>query len=62
MALPEDLPFKVVRDIGGQDEILARSASLIIARGAYGAAVGMYPRELIELRNGALVVQNSREP
>ena len=56
----EDLGFKVVKDLGAHDELLARAATLPIALGAYGAAVRMYPDEVIELRQGARVVERSR--
>jgi hypothetical protein len=57
----DDLGFKIVKDLGAHDEVLARAANLPIARGAYDAAVKMYPGELIELRQGARVVERSRD-
>ena len=57
----EDLTFKVVKDLGAHDEVLARAANLPIARGAFDAAVKMYPGETIELRQGARVVERSRD-
>jgi hypothetical protein len=56
----EDLSFKVVKDLGAHDELLALAANLPIARAAYEAAVKMYPGEVIELRQGARVVARSR--
>jgi hypothetical protein len=53
----EDLGFKIVKDLGAHDEVLARAANLPIARGAYLAAVKMYPDDVIELRQGARVVE-----
>jgi len=41
-----------VKDLGAYDEVLARAAALPIARGAYDAAVKMYPGEAVELRQG----------
>jgi hypothetical protein len=35
----------VVKDLGVHDEVLARAANLPIARGAFDAAVKMYPGE-----------------
>jgi hypothetical protein len=58
-AITEDLPFKVVRS-NGTDEVLARATHLLIARGAYQAAAKMYPDELIELRQGARIVEKSK--
>jgi hypothetical protein len=57
---PEDLSFKVVKDLGPHDEVLARAANLPIARGAFQAAAKMCPDEVIELRQGARVVERSR--
>jgi len=56
----DDLPFRVVR-CNGTDEVLARASNLVIARAAFGAAVGMYPDDLIHLCNRALIIQKSRE-
>jgi hypothetical protein len=52
------LAVKVVRS-NGTDEVLARATNLLIARGAYREAAGMYPDELIQLRQGARVVERS---
>lgn len=67
--MSDELPFKVVRSgagrfgqylrSNGHDELLALASNLIIARGAFGAAAGMYPEDLIELRQGARIVQKS---
>ena len=56
----EDLPFKVVRT-NSDDEVLARAASLIVGRAAYQAARRLYPKDLIEYRCGARVIERSRE-
>jgi hypothetical protein len=47
--MTDKLPFKVVRS-NGTDEVLARAGQMLIARGAYRAAVHMYPEDLIALR------------
>jgi len=58
----DELPFKIVR-ANRQDDLLALALALAlnlpIARGAFGAAVGMYPQDLIELRQGARIIQSS---
>ena len=56
----ENLPFKVVRT-NSDDEVLARAASLIVGRAAYQAARRLYPKDLIEYRCGARVIERSRE-
>jgi len=59
--MADDLPFKVVRSHeSDNDEVLARAANLKIARGAYSVAARMYPDDLIELRQGARIVDKSK--
>jgi hypothetical protein len=58
--IEDGLPFKVVRS-NGFDEILARATNLLIGRAAYETAARMYPRYIIQLRHGALVVEKSKE-
>jgi hypothetical protein len=57
--MSDELPFKVVRS-NGHDEQLARAVNMMIARGAYRAAVRMYPEDLIELRQGARLIEKSK--
>jgi hypothetical protein len=54
----EDCPFKVVRT-NGDDEVLARAANLLISRAAFETAKRMYPRDLIEYRRGAQIIDRS---
>jgi hypothetical protein len=54
----EDCPFKVVRT-NGHDEVLARAANLLIGRAAFETAKRMYPKDQIEYRNGAMVLDKS---
>ena len=59
--MADDLPFKVVRSHeSDNDEVLARASNLLIARGAYSVAARMYPDDLIELRQGARIVDKSK--
>jgi hypothetical protein len=58
-AMTEDLPFKVVRS-NGTDEVLARAMNLLVARATYREAARLYPEDLIELRQGARVIEKSR--
>jgi hypothetical protein len=57
--MTDDLPFRVVRS-NSHDELLAQAATLKIAQAAYRAAARMYPDELIELRQGARVIEKSK--
>jgi hypothetical protein len=50
---------KVVRS-NGTDEVLARAVNTLIARGAYREAARMYPEDLIELRQGARIIEKSK--
>jgi len=56
----EELPFKVART-NSHDEVLARSANLLVGRAAYETAKRMFPGDVIEDRNGALVMERSGE-
>jgi hypothetical protein len=56
--ITDELPFKVVRS-NGTDEVLARAMNLLIARGAYREAARIYPEDLIELRQGARIIEKS---
>jgi hypothetical protein len=55
----DELPFKVVR-ISSNYEVLARAANLMIARGAYLEAAGMYPDDKILLYEGAQMIEKSK--
>jgi hypothetical protein len=59
--LPENLPFRVIR-ANSEDEVIARAANLIVGRAAYETAVRLYPRDLIQYREGARVIACSDVP
>jgi hypothetical protein len=54
----EDCPFKVVRTYGS-DEVLARAINLQIGRAAFETAKRMFPKDLIEYRNGAQIIERA---
>jgi hypothetical protein len=54
----EDCPFKVVRT-NGSDEVLARAINLQIGRAAFETAKRMFPKDLIEYRNGAQIIDRN---
>jgi len=56
--LDDDLPFKVVRT-NAHDEVIARAANLIVGRVAYETARRLYPRDRIDYRCGARVIERS---
>ena len=55
-----DLPFKVVRT-NAHDEVIARAANLLVGRAAYETARRMYPKDRIDYRQGARVIERSDE-
>jgi hypothetical protein len=61
MIVIDELPFKVVRAHDhDHDEVLARAVNLLIARHAYREAARLYLEDLIELRQGARVIEKSK--
>ena len=54
----EELPFKIVRT-NGSDEVLARSINLLLGRAAFETAKRLYPKDLIEYRKGAHVMERA---
>src|SRR5258706_12098328 len=54
----EDCPFKVVRT-NGSDEVLARAANLLIGQAAFETAKRLYPKDVLEYRKGAMVLDKS---
>ena len=58
--MDDDLPFKVVRT-NSHDEVIARAANLLVGRAAYETARRMYPKDRIDYREGAHVIERSDE-
>ena len=56
----EDLPFKVVRT-NSYDEVLARATNLLLGRAAFETAKRLYPKDRIDYRCGARVIERSYE-
>jgi hypothetical protein len=54
-----DQNFKVVQVEGGRDELVATADNFVIARAAYDTAVSLWPKAVIQLRQGARVVQRN---
>ena len=57
----EELSFKVVKVHPAYDEPIAYAANLLVGRAAYETAARMYPRERIEMRQGARIIERSKE-
>jgi hypothetical protein len=54
----ENLPFKVVRT-NGSDEVIARTADLVVGRAAFERAATLHRKDVIEFRSGAMVLGRS---
>jgi hypothetical protein len=57
----EDLTFKVVRVYGSDDKVIVRASNLLLCRAAYDKAPFMYPTDHLEMRQGARVIEKSKE-
>jgi len=57
----EELSFKVVKVHLAHDEPIAYAVNLLVGRAAYETAVRMYPKDLIQMRQGARVIEKSRD-
>ena len=58
----EELSFKIVKNLGANNEVIARSKNFAVARAAYDCAVALWPHERIELRQGARTINKTNEP
>jgi hypothetical protein len=54
----DEFPFKVVRT-NGHEEVLARSVNLLIGRAAFEFAKRLFPKDRLEYRRGAQVLDKS---
>ena len=57
----EELSFKILKVHPAYDEVIALAANQLVGRAAYETAVRMYPRERIEMRQGARIIEKSKE-
>jgi hypothetical protein len=55
---PEDCPFKVVRT-NGPSAVLTRAINLMIGRAAFETAKRMFPKDCLEYRHGAQIIERS---
>ena len=54
-----DLPFKIVRT-NAHDVVIGQTTNFLIARTAYEMAVKLFPKDCIELRQGARIIEKSK--
>jgi hypothetical protein len=57
-AMPDSLPFKVVRT-NGHEEIVARTNNLLVGRAAFETACRLYPNERVDYRDGTRIIAHS---
>ncbi len=56
-----ELLFRVVKMELGRDEELATASDFTVARAAFDTSVSLWPTAEIELRQGARIINKSRE-
>jgi hypothetical protein len=56
-----ELSFKVVRLEAGGQEVIARAGNYEVCKAAFDKALFLYPKEQLQLRQGARVICKSRE-
>jgi hypothetical protein len=59
--MAEDLQYKVIREEGATEEVVASAAHPDVARSAFEKALFVYPRDRLELRQRARVLMKSKE-
>jgi hypothetical protein len=48
----DELPFKIVKMHGSEDEVIARVENLLICKAAFDKALFVYPHDHLEMRQG----------
>ncbi len=59
--MADDLQYKVIREDGATEEVVALAAHPDVARAAFDKALFVYPRDGLELRQRARVLMKSKE-
>jgi hypothetical protein len=59
--MADELQYKVVREDGPMQEVVAWAAHIDVARSAFEKALFVYPRDRLELRERARVLMKSKE-
>jgi hypothetical protein len=58
-AMDDDFTIQGRVRLNSRDEVIARSANLLVGRAAYETARRLYPRDRIDYRNGAQIIERS---
>jgi len=56
-----ELLFRVIKTDGTRDDVIAAAANFIVASAAFDTSVSLWPKEHIELRQGARVIRTSKK-
>ena len=59
--MDEELSFKVVKVLGSRDEVIVYASNLLVCRAAYQKALFMYPADHLQMRQGARIIEKSKE-
>ena len=57
-----DAAFKIVKVLGATDEVLARIENFEMCKAAFERALFVYPKDHLEMRQGARIILKSKEP
>jgi hypothetical protein len=59
--MEELLSFKVVKVQNEHDEVIALAGNFVIGKAAFDKALFVYPKDHLEMRQGARIVLKSKE-
>ena len=57
----DELAFKIVKTYAHGDEVIARVSDFYVARAAFEKALFVFPKEHLEMRQGARIIARSKE-
>jgi hypothetical protein len=56
-----ELLFRVIKIEAGRDEVVATASNFLVASAAYDTSVSLWPTAPIHLRQGARIINKSKE-
>jgi hypothetical protein len=57
----DELSFKIVRVYDARDDLIARIGNLEVCKAAFEKALFLWPKEHLEMRQGARIIAKSKE-
>jgi hypothetical protein len=57
----DELSFKIVKVYDARDEVIVRSSNFLICKAAFEKALFVYPKDHLEMRQGARILLKSKE-